>query len=80
MATVVVKELVISEKSNFLDILSDGVKTLPANIDIDVDPRDITVRGELSQQHKATYLDDVKLDRIKMKAEDDTYQWSGEIR
>ena len=31
------------------------------------------MRGELSPQHKATYLDDIKLDRIKMKAEEDTY-------
>ncbi|MCW7554158.1 hypothetical protein NX722_16330 [Endozoicomonas gorgoniicola] len=57
----------------FLEILSDGVKTLPENIDVDVDPSDITVRGELDPQHKATYLDDIKLDRIEMKADEDTY-------
>ncbi|WP_354022334.1 hypothetical protein [Endozoicomonas lisbonensis] len=58
----------------WFDVISSGVNALPEGSDIDdVDPRDITVRGELSRRHKATYLDDIKVLRSEMKAKENTY-------
>ncbi|KEQ13603.1 hypothetical protein GZ77_14895 [Endozoicomonas montiporae] len=61
-------------ESEWLDVIASGVNALPKGSDIDdTDPGDITVRGELSKYHKATYMDDTKFWRRDVSKEGEIF-------